>query len=73
MQVMFKGAGFEVVRMETDWYHEPDAVDRPRNRAMTELLRERGLSLELREDCLFTIGRKTGPVSERWPRGLYES
>jgi SAM-dependent methyltransferase len=41
--------------------------------AMTELLRQRGLSLELREDCLYTIGRKTGPVVDRWPRGLYES
>jgi hypothetical protein len=73
MRVMFPAAGFEIVRMETDWYHDPAGEDKVRNRAMTELLRQRGLSLELREDCLYTIGRKTGPVVDRWPRGLYES
>jgi glycosyltransferase involved in cell wall biosynthesis/SAM-dependent methyltransferase len=73
MQIMFPAAGFEVERIETDWYREPDAEDRKRNREMIALLRQRGDSLDLREDCLFVIGRKTGPVRDRWPRGLYEN
>jgi glycosyltransferase involved in cell wall biosynthesis/SAM-dependent methyltransferase len=73
MHVMFPAAGFEVEHMETDWYREPDAEDRKRNREMTALLRQRGDSLDLREDCLFVNGRKTGPVRDRWPRGLYEN
>jgi SAM-dependent methyltransferase len=73
MHIMFPAAGFEIERMETDWYREPDAEDRKRNREMIALLRQRGDSLDLREDCLFVIGRQTGPVRDRWPRGLYEN
>jgi glycosyltransferase involved in cell wall biosynthesis/SAM-dependent methyltransferase len=72
MHVMFPAAGFKVEHMETDWYAEPDGDYAGRVREMRELLQQRNLSLELREDCLYTIGRKTGPVVSRWPRGLYE-
>jgi SAM-dependent methyltransferase len=73
IHLMFPAAGFEVQRMETGWFHEPDAVDRRRNQQMIALLRARGDTVALREDCMYVIGRKTGPVRDRWPHGLYES
>ncbi len=72
MDVMFPASGLEIELMETRWFHEPDAKNRYWDREMIALLRKHGDSLNLREDCIYVIGRKTGPLRERWPRGLYE-
>ncbi len=72
MHVLFPAAGFAIETMNTTWYTPLQPEDERRNHEMDELLRQRGLPRELRGDCLCVVGRKTGPVRERWPRGLYD-
>ena len=72
MRTLFASAGLEVEKMDTSWYAPLSAEDETRNRHMDDLLREHGYTLDLRADCLYTIGRKTGPVKDRWPGELYD-
>ncbi len=69
---MFERAGFDVVRFETEWYSVPGVAERERNARVAQLLAREGFSLENRGDVLFVVGRKSGPVKERWPRELYD-
>jgi glycosyltransferase involved in cell wall biosynthesis len=61
-------AGFTVMRLETGPF---------RNEALPELLwieqmlERYKLPADLRGDDIFAVGRKTGPVRERWPAWLY--
>lgn len=69
MRRMFESAGFAVESMETG----PYGLETPSGYEWAEqLLRERGLSLEFRGDTIHVVGRKTGPVRERFPNWLYD-
>jgi SAM-dependent methyltransferase len=69
MRKMFEGSGFSVQSLETG----PYGLDAPTAYDWAEqLLRERGLPLELRGDTIHIVGSKTGPVQERFPSWLYD-
>lgn len=61
-------AGFEVVRLETGPYRE---APRPELMWAEDVLERYGLSKELRGDAIYAVGRKIGPVVERFPAWLY--
>ncbi len=68
LQALFEAAGFELERLESGPYldrgsHELQWISR--------MLERYELSPELRGDCLHIVGRKTGPVRERYPAALY--
>jgi SAM-dependent methyltransferase len=61
-------SGFEVVRLETgEFLDEPH----PEHAWVTHLLERYRLQKELRGDGIYALGRKTGPVRQRWPAWLY--
>lgn len=72
MRHLFAAAGFEIEIMDSGWYAPQTPSDEARHQEMEEMLRARGLSQNLRADCLYTIGRKAGPLKSRWPRDLYD-
>jgi hypothetical protein len=61
-------AGFEVVRLETGEFRERP---RPELAWVEQLLRSYKLPLEYRGDGIYIVGRKSGPVRDRWPEWLY--
>lgn len=73
MRILFRSAGLEVVKLHTGWYAPPNSEEKVRNEKMESLLKAQGYPPELRGDVLYAIGRKTGPVRERWPRELYDA
>ncbi len=68
IQFLLEVAGFEVVKLETGEF-----LDEPHPEfAWVEHLLERYLVHKtLRGDGIYALGRKTGPVKERWPGWLY--
>jgi hypothetical protein len=62
-----EAAGFEVVRMETGPYGEENAD----HTWVANLLQRFDLPDQLRDDCLYVVGRKVGPIRSRYPIALY--
>jgi len=65
---LLENSGFEVVRLDTGPFH---AEHRPEYGWVEHLLERYILSKELRGDGIYVLGRKTGPVRERYPAWLY--
>lgn len=68
LQALFEAAGFEVERLETGPYLERDSLE---HEWVRRLLRRYELPDHLRDDALFIVGRKIGPVKQRYPSALY--
>jgi glycosyltransferase involved in cell wall biosynthesis/SAM-dependent methyltransferase len=62
-------SGFEMVRLDTGEFRE---VPRPEHLWVRRLLETSGLPVEQRGDDIFAVGRKVGPVRERYPAWLYD-
>jgi len=68
IQHLLTDAGFELVRLETgEFLDEPH----PEFGWVTHLLERYQLSHNLRGDGIYAVGRKAGPVKNRWPGWLY--
>ena len=65
---LLTGAGFEVVRLETGPFRE---LPRPELAWVRRLLERHWLTGELRDEGIYAVGRKSGPVRERYPEWLY--
>jgi glycosyltransferase involved in cell wall biosynthesis/SAM-dependent methyltransferase len=61
-------AGFEVVRLETGPFRDQP---RPELAWVRRLLERYWLSGELRDEGIYAVGRKAGPVRNRYPEWLY--
>ena len=61
-------SGFEVVRLETGPFREQP---RPELAWVARLLEKNWLEAGLRDEGIYALGRKTGPVRERYPGWLY--
>jgi SAM-dependent methyltransferase len=61
-------AGFEVLRMETGEFGEGAGQQ---YEGVKQLLALRGQATDLRGDGTYVLGKKVGPVRERWPGWLY--
>ncbi|MBV9746832.1 MAG: methyltransferase domain-containing protein, partial [Acidobacteriia bacterium] len=66
---LLENAGLEVVRLETGEFREEP---HPGFEWVHHLLKHYKLETELRGDDIFALGRKTGPVKERYPAWLYQ-
>ena len=65
---LLDAAGFSVERIETG----PYGLDRPSEYDwVLEVLKQRGAPLELRDDTIHAVAKKTGPVKDRYPAWLY--
>jgi glycosyltransferase involved in cell wall biosynthesis/SAM-dependent methyltransferase len=68
IQHLLNDSGFEVVRLETgEFLDEPH----PEHGWIDHLLERYRVHRTLRGDGIYALGRKTGPVKERWPAWLY--
>lgn len=68
IQFLLEAAGFEVVKLETgEFLDEPH----PEFAWVEHLLDRYSLHKTLRGDGIYALGRKAGPVKERWPGWLY--
>ena len=65
---LLESAGFEVIRLETGEFREEPHPEFEWVRHLLELYK---LDQELRGDGIFAVGRKAGPVKERYPAWLY--
>ena len=70
VRALMENSGLEVVRLETGWF-EPDDANRYTQADL--LLTQEGRSPDLRGDIIYAVGRKVGPVRERFPVELYTS
>jgi len=61
-------SGFAVTRLETGEFRD---LPHPEFGWVTHLLRRYRLETDLRGDGIYALGRKTGPVKERYPGWLY--
>ena len=61
-------SGFAVARLETGEFRD---LPHPEFGWVTHLLRRYRLETDLRGDGIYALGRKTGPVKERYPGWLY--
>jgi len=68
IRALLENSGFTVERLETGEFREEP---HPEFGWVRYLLRQYKLETELRGDGLFALGRKTGPVKERYPAWLY--
>lgn len=66
--LLFHYAGFAVTKLETGPFREEP---RPEHEWVITMLRQFGMPEDLRGDGLYVVGRKTGPVVERFPAWLY--
>ena len=62
-------SGFEVTQLETGAFRDEP---KPEHAWVEHLLDRYDLSRELRGDGIYAVGRKTGPVRERYPSWLYQ-
>ncbi len=69
MRALFEDAGFEVTLLETGEFRD---VPRPEHNWVVNLLERYKLSTELRGDGIYAVGRKRGPVRDRFPAWLYQ-
>jgi glycosyltransferase involved in cell wall biosynthesis/SAM-dependent methyltransferase len=68
VQHLLTNSGFEVVRLETgEFLDEPH----PEYGWIDHLMERYRVHRTLRGDGIYALGRKTGPVRERWPAWLY--
>jgi len=68
IQHLLTDAGFEIERLETgEFLDEPH----PEFGWVTHLLERYKLGHDLRGDGIYAVGRKAGPVKNRWPAWLY--
>jgi glycosyltransferase involved in cell wall biosynthesis/SAM-dependent methyltransferase len=65
---LFEGSGFAIVRLETGEFRD---LPHPDYAWTLHLLERYKLDAELRGDGIYALGRKTGPVKERYPEWLY--
>ena len=68
LKELFEAAGFEVERLETGPYLHRESME---YEWVRRLLKRYELPDHHREDALFIVGRKTGPVKQRYPSALY--
>jgi SAM-dependent methyltransferase len=68
IQHLLTNSGFEIVRLETGEFID---VPHPELSWIEHLLDRYSLNNGLRGDGIYALGRKTGPVKERWPAWLY--
>ncbi len=68
VKLLFEYSGFEVLRLETGEFREEP---HPEFGWVRHLLEIYWLATELRGDGIYALGRKTGPVRERYPGWLY--
>jgi glycosyltransferase involved in cell wall biosynthesis/SAM-dependent methyltransferase len=66
---LLDGSGFDVTLLETGPFL---ARPEPEHAWVTQLLQYYELSPGLRGEGIYAVGRKTGPVRERYPAWLYE-
>ncbi|HEU0138842.1 MAG TPA: methyltransferase domain-containing protein, partial [Bryobacteraceae bacterium] len=66
--MLLTDAGFEVKRLETGPFRD---APRPELGWVSHLLEYHSLPGELRGDGIYAVGRKSGPVRERYPEWLY--
>jgi glycosyltransferase involved in cell wall biosynthesis/SAM-dependent methyltransferase len=65
---LLTGSGFEVTLLETGEFLD---VPQPELGWIRHLLDRYKLSTDLRGDGIYAVGRKTGPIGERYPAWLY--
>jgi glycosyltransferase involved in cell wall biosynthesis/SAM-dependent methyltransferase len=65
---LFEAAGFDVTLLETGEFRDDP---HPELGWVSHLLKRYWLETELRGDGIYAVGRKTGPVRERYPTWLY--
>jgi glycosyltransferase involved in cell wall biosynthesis/SAM-dependent methyltransferase len=68
IQHLLTDAGFDLVSLETGEFLE---APHPEFGWVTHLLERYNLSHNLRGDGIYAVGRKAGPVKNRWPGWLY--
>jgi SAM-dependent methyltransferase len=68
IQRLLENAGFTVSLLETGPFRK---VPRPEEGWVQSLLAQNELSLDLRGEDIYAVGRKTGDVRERYPDWLY--
>ena len=68
VKLLLENSGFELERLETgEFRDEPH----PEYGWVRHLLKTYWLATELRGDGIYALGRKTGPVRDRYPGWLY--
>jgi SAM-dependent methyltransferase len=68
VQHLFTDAGFEILRLETgEFLEEPH----PEFAWINHLLNYYRVHQTLRGDGIYALGRKIGPLKQRWPEWLY--
>ncbi len=65
---LLAGAGFAIEKLETGPFRD---LPTPELIWVEDLLSRYNLSSELRGDGIYAVGRKAGPVRDRWPGWLY--
>lgn len=70
IHMLLMDSGFEVVLLETGPFREQP---RPELLWVERLLEQLSLDTTQRGDGIYAVGRKTGPVRERYPSWLYSS
>jgi len=68
IRMLLENSGFEVVRLETGEFRD---LPHPEYGWVAHLLERYRLETDLRGDGIFALGRKTGPVRQRYPEWLY--
>ncbi len=68
LEDLMSAAGFEVVRIESGPYGTDEGAD---HTWVRQLLERFDLPGDLRDDCLYVVGRRAGPVQSRYPAALY--
>ncbi len=68
IQLLLEAAGFAVTLLETGPFRD---APKPELAWVRHLLERYRLPLDLRGDGLYAVGRKTGPVRDRYPSWLY--
>jgi glycosyltransferase involved in cell wall biosynthesis/SAM-dependent methyltransferase len=66
---LLRDSGFEVALLETGEFRD---APRPEHLWVQRLLEQHGLPAEQRGDGIYAVGRKIGPVRERYPAWLYD-
>jgi SAM-dependent methyltransferase len=68
IRMLLENSGFEVTLLETGEFLD---LPRPEYGWVVHLLERYRLETDLRGDGIYAVGRKTGPVKERYPGWLY--
>jgi hypothetical protein len=65
---LLENSGFAVLRLETGPFREEPTAERG---WVVHLLESYNLDTSLRGEGIYAVGKKTGPVRERYPSWLY--